>query len=122
MTGKGKFKVQAEGKERKVVSRYDCLPNDVSGDACDAVQSTAAASPTPSISPPNGIQFPQTPGQDLDFFNAEETDDSMGSIFDIVVDGGRVDKSEADDAPMSPGEQSIPGENKSSEDTPGRQD
>ncbi|KAE9220732.1 hypothetical protein PF004_g13247 [Phytophthora fragariae] len=51
MTGNGKFKAQANGKERTVVSTDDCLPKDV-----------------------------------------------------------RVNESEADDAPMPPGEQSFAGE------------
>ncbi|KAE9211616.1 hypothetical protein PF004_g15869 [Phytophthora fragariae] len=110
MTGKGKIKAQAKGKERTVVSTNDCLPKDVSVDACNAVQSTATASSTPSISPPDGIQFPPTPGQDLEFFNAEETDDPMGSVFDFGVNGARVNESEAGDVPMSPGEQSIAGD------------
>ncbi|KAE9338783.1 hypothetical protein PF008_g11900 [Phytophthora fragariae] len=110
MTGKGKIKAQAKGKERTVVSTNDCLPKDVSVDACNAVQSTATASPTPLISPPDGIQFPPTPGQDLEFFNAEETDDPMGSVFDFGVNGARVSESEAGDVPMSPGEQSIAGD------------
>ncbi|KAE8896244.1 hypothetical protein PF005_g15049 [Phytophthora fragariae] len=38
MTGNGKFKAQANGKERTVVSTDDCLPKDVSVDACNAVQ------------------------------------------------------------------------------------
>ncbi|KAE9160436.1 hypothetical protein PF005_g31645 [Phytophthora fragariae] len=110
MTGKGKFKAQTKGQERTIVSTNDCLPKDVSVDACNAVQSTTAASPTPSISSPNGIQFPPTPGQDLDFFTAEETDDPMGSVFEIGINGGRVNESEVDDMLMSPGEQSIAGE------------
>ncbi|KAE9336253.1 hypothetical protein PF008_g13106 [Phytophthora fragariae] len=70
MTDKGKLKAQAKGKERTVVSIDDYLPKDVNN-ACNAVQSTVAASLTPSTSPDNGIQFPPTPRQDLDFFNCE---------------------------------------------------
>ncbi|KAG3141724.1 hypothetical protein PI124_g21315 [Phytophthora idaei] len=105
-TGKGKSNGK-DKQQRTVVPTEDCLQKDVWVDACNAVQMDSPASPVPSASPPNGMEFPPTPGRDQPVFDAQETDDLMDAVMAIGVNGGRVDENQA---PSSPGEQLIAGQ------------
>ncbi|KAG3200562.1 hypothetical protein PC128_g4506 [Phytophthora cactorum] len=102
-----KGKSNGKDKQRTVVPTEDCLPKDVSVDACNAVQMDSPASPVPSASPPNGMEFPPAPGRDQPTFDAQETDDLTDAVMAIGVNGERVDENQA---PSWPGEQLIAGQ------------
>ncbi|KAE9340813.1 hypothetical protein PR003_g10296 [Phytophthora rubi] len=100
MTGKGKFKAQANGKERTVVSTDDCLPKDVSlmrATPCSErqlqVQLLRPALPTEPSSPQHRdeIWISSMRKRRMIQWDRYST---------LAFNGGRVNESEADDALM----------------------